>query len=169
MNYYDDGPMEPKEEELLVYTGPIRHVTMKGSMRSLVAFPGWKHQAIMGDNTVLACVTEDLKEGMALTQDGKVGLIAKIEEGNYHGVIDGMFLGELPIEDEVMLRYNFTRTIHEDGRIDWKAEGMEYKVNDVEVWNESDRIHIKKPSGEIKSLEINEAMAVASFMVMFDG
>jgi len=121
---YDDGPLDDvPDDEPKVYSGKIFWVHIQDN-KPLVAFPEWYSTIVLGDDSLVPCRHEDLKAGMAIQVLGNVGLIEKVEEGLWHGLMDGVFLGEQQTEDYHVPRKEFVREIFEDGRLNWKMVGL---------------------------------------------
>lgn len=120
---YDGEPPEDDYEEFEVelYGGPIRYVSIRGGSAPIVTFPNWSHKVILGTNRIVDFVSQDLQEGMAILQDGKVGLIEGVEDGLYCGRMEGTFLGRVPGED-VVERKKAVRDVYTDGRINWRLD-----------------------------------------------
>ena len=122
MDENETGYLDGDDDNTVTYSGPIRYITVYGSNEPLITFPAWRHEVVLHDNSVEWARTEDLQEGMALQVHGRVGIILKIEEGLYHGLMDGTFLGELPEEEPLPFKI-FERKLYADGRISWKCKG----------------------------------------------
>jgi len=121
MAYFDDGPEDGEVDDgPETYAGPMFEVWIHGQEKPLVTFPWYFHDIVMGDDSLEECLSEDLREGMAIQVNGQVGLVDRISRGLWCGLIEGTFLGE-PTDDEfVVLRKKFVREIYPDGRLNWK-------------------------------------------------
>jgi hypothetical protein len=123
MKIYDGEPPEDDEDEVAQYAGKCLRIWIQGQEMDIISFPGWYHMVVLGDDSLERCLSEDLREGMAIQVGGNVGLIDKIEEGLYCGKVDGVFLGEMQDEDDVVLRKEFVREVFKDGKLNWRCLG----------------------------------------------
>jgi hypothetical protein len=123
MDENENGYLD-KEDDVVIYSGICYYITVHGDHNAILTFPGWTFNVAMEDDTIEQARAEDLRENMAIEWSGHIGLITKKEEGLYHGILDGIFIGELPDPEHPCPFKDFERTLYEDGRIAWRCKGV---------------------------------------------
>jgi hypothetical protein len=119
----DETEIPIEEDGIESYSGRCYWIRLHGGEATITTFPNWVHEVILGDNSIVKTVSEDLQQGMALQIQGMCVLIDQIEEGLYHGMLEGNFIGEQQFEEDTPVeRKSFIRTIYENGKIDWSVD-----------------------------------------------
>jgi hypothetical protein len=117
-NMDDDDGEPPEYVEAPLYSGRMFEITISTGDRAR-SLPFMWHPIVYEDGKLAKVYTIDLQEGMLMQVGGQIASIECIDDGLYHGLLDGDFIGFEPDEDDEIPRQKFTRDIYIDGRIVW--------------------------------------------------